>query len=265
MNLGNPLTGAVDIPITEAEMPGLVWVHARTGQNTAISGDYSAPDDDKQTATRALLKPNTISDELKLYGTPVYVKQRGGLLEVTDLGGAAAVEYLFGVKARPQRSIDLSQFDYGLIRPTNPASPKLDISPFKPTLDSVAYDVPALQTSDLVAAYAGSLSTGQARAVMIELDPVAPAIYYTAGTAFTNTTHKLAFSTYYPKTVTRGRFLLGWVKLYYEMVSISINDIYHAQEIYSKDKASPELVLNVAVVAGGDVVTSGGQIVKVAL
>lgn len=263
MDLGNPFTGKVEIRLEDgAEMPGLVWVHNRTAQNLAISGDYQTGTDDKTTVTRALLKPNTISDDYKVYGTPVYVKEVNGVLEITDLGGMAAVEYLYGLKARPQRSIDVSQFDYGLLRPTSPPGAKIMSSPFRPTLDSVVYDIPALLSINLIEGYATGLSVGQARAIMIEVEPTAPEFKYTAGSIFTDTTHVRAFPGFYPKNITRGRFLLGYVKLYFEIVSININDIYPAQEVYSKETIAGVAVLDTIVTQFGEIVTAFGKVVR---
>lgn len=260
MDLGNPLTHEVDIDLAHAEHPGLVWVHARRGNNLVISGQPELSDDDKETATRALILPNKIPDDMRIYGTPVYVASHEGLLTVFDLGGMAAVEYLYGLKNHPQRSIDISQFDYGLIRPTAPPGATILTSPFKPTLDGVAYDVPALQSIDLITEYGFIATDGEAKAVKIEVDPVTATQHYEVSSLFTDTTHKLAFSNY-PQTVTPGRFLMGWVKLYKDMSRITVNDIYAAQEIYSKDSISGYTILDSVITCAGAVVTSGGGLV----
>ena len=264
MDLGNPFTGAVEISLEDgAEMPGLVWVHARTSQTMVLSDQPQLDTGDKVSPSRALLKPNKIPDDLKVYGVAVYVVEQNGVLEVVDLGGLAAVEYLFGLKARPQRSIDISQLDYGLLRPTLPNSGRVLTSPFRPTLNATAYDVPALMSIDLIDTYAGTLTDGYARAVMVECDPTDATLHYTASSPFLNTTHVRAFPLYYPKTVNRGRFLMGYVKLYFDIVGINITDIYASQEIYSKDTLAGEAVLDAIVVAAGGVVTSQGGVVRV--
>lgn len=260
MNLGNPLTGEVEIALTDAESPNLVWVHARTGNQQILSGNPALADDDKQTATRALLLPNKIPPDLLIYGTPVYVKTVDRVLQVIDLGGVYAAEYLYNLKNRPQRSVDISQLDYALIRPTSPPSPKILMSPFRPTLNSTAYNVPALLSVDLIDAYYGALQIGRARAIKIEVDPAAATLHYEQGSAFTDTSHALAFATYYPKTVTPGRYLLGWVKLYYQITAITVTDIYPAQEIFSKDSISGFTALAAIITAGGEVVISDGQV-----
>lgn len=261
-DLGDPFTGEIEIRLEDAEMPGLVWIHAHSADNTTISGqpDLSSPED-KQTASRALLPANTIPDDLQLYGLPVLVSEVGGILTVTGLSPVEAAQYLYGLKGRPQRSIDISQLDYGLLRPTAPVSPKVLMSPFRPALDGLVYDVPALASIDLVAAYEGALSIGQAKAIKVEVDPATATLHYSGGAAFTNTTHKLAFAAYYPKTVTTGRYLLGWVKVYEGMQVVGVNDIYPAQEIYSKATVSGYAALRAAVVCIGEVVTANGEIV----
>lgn len=260
MDLGDPLTGAVDIQLAEAEHPGLVWVHAHRGNNLVISNNQLTDDEDKQGRSRAMILPNKIPDDMRVYGTPVYVVEKGGILSVVDLGGLAAVEYLYGLKNHPQRSIDISQIDYGLIRPTAPPSGRVVVSPFRPTLDGIAYDVPGLQAIDLIETYAGVLNAGQARAVKIEVNPATRVINYEAGSAFTDTTHALAFATYYPKTVAVNRFLLGWVKITESMTAVNITDIYAAQEIYSKETSAG--IGQVVMCAGGIVVSNGLIVVK---
>ncbi len=263
-DLGDPFTGEVEIRLEDAEMPGLVWIHAHAADNTTLSGqpEVTSPED-KQTATRALLPANKIPNDLQVYGLPVLVKEVGGILIIDGLSPVEAAQYLYGLKNHPQRSVDISQLDYGLLRPTTPISPKVLMSPFRPALDGTVYDVPALASIDLVAAYEGALSIGQAKAIKVEVSPTSPALYYTAGDAFTDTTHKLAFADYYPKTVTTGRYLLGWIKIYEGMTVITVNDIYPAQEIYSKATVSGYAALRAAVVAIGEVVTANGEIVYI--
>lgn len=260
MDLGDPITGDVDIELSRAEHPGLVWVHARRGENQTISGQPGLSDEDKETATRALITPNKIPDDLRIYGAPVYVVQRAGVLTVFDLGGMAAVEYFANFKNHNQRSVDISQFDYGLIRPTAPPGKTVIISPFRATLDGIAYDIPPLQTGDLIDAYGFVATQGEARAVKIEVDPKTNTLYYQGTSPFTDNTHPLAFPNY-PHTITAGRFLLGWVKMVKDMTRITVNDIYPAQEIYSKDSISGYEVLNSVVTVAGLPVISDGKLV----
>jgi hypothetical protein len=259
MHLGNPINGEVDIDLANAEHPGLVWVHPHRGNNQIISNNPELADDDKVSGVRALIMPNLIPDDMRIYGTPVYTVSRKGILNVIDLGGMAAVEYLYGLKNHPQRSIDISQFDYGLIRPTAPPGRTIITSPFRPTLDGQAYDVPALQSTDLITDY-GFLADGKARAIKIEIDPKTNLIYLEAGAVFTDTTHQLGFSNY-PRGVTAGRYLMGWVKMYKDISRITVNDIYSAQEIYSKDTISGFAVLGSIVTQFGEVVTAEGKVV----
>lgn len=267
-DLGNPFTGKVQIELAQAEMPGLVWIHNHVTTNTVVSGQPELVTDDAniedaQSPTRALLLGDKIPDDLLIYGVPVFVKEQAGVLTVTGLGGVMAAEYLYGLKNHPQRSIDVSQFDYGLIKPTAPPSGKVLLSSFRPALDGFVYDVPTLVTIDLIDTYgAFVLPQGIAKAVKIEVDPATNILYYTVGSTFLDTTHKLAFEGgYYPKTITAGHYLYGWVKLYGRMTVIGVNDLYPAQELFSKASISGFAALATMVTCAGDVVTSNGQVV----
>ncbi len=261
--LGNPLNGLVTIPLDQSESAGMVWIHGTAGDNAAISGQESAREnDDKQFIGRALMNPDKVPDGVAIYGTPVYVKQVRGGYEVDGLAGVQAAEYLYGLKDRLQRSVDVSQIDMGLTRPTSPPSSKVIVTQFPCVLNNVAYFVPALLSSDLIAAYA-PVTAGQAVAVKIEVDPATETLHYEAGAAFTNMTHKQAFNTYYPKDIDPARLLSGWVKIYSGMTIIQIEDILHAQSLITGgggvDMAT--IAASVLVDRAGDIVTADGEIV----
>lgn len=234
MNLGHPQTGEVEIDISESESPFMVWVHGVSGVITAIDGDVTDDEEDKSTWTRALCKPDAVQSGLLIYGAPVKVQRTRNGLKVAGLDDTRAAEFFYGLKERLQRSVDLSQMDTGLIRPTQPATARVLVTAYRCVLNDTAYSVPTLQSPDLIAAYEPGLSAGQAKAIMIESDPATATLYLTASAAFNDTTHELAFAANYPVTVAAGRFLHGWVKIYEGMEIITIPDIFAGQEFYGK-------------------------------
>ncbi len=235
MYLGDPSNpdGDIVIALDTADHPGLVWVHGATGSRAEIDGEPA--DEDRQFVTAALLPPNRLPDEAIQFGTPVRVRRRGGSFEIVDLNGLEAVEFLLGLKKRPQRSVDISQVDLALIRPTAPASMRIVVSGFPCVVSNVAYLVPTLESDELTT-YRPSF-VGKAKAVMVEVDPLTNTLVLTPGAEFTNTTHAQAFASY-PQQVSQGRILAGWVKVYEGMDHIVIADILHAQELLNKGGGS---------------------------
>jgi hypothetical protein len=232
MRLGNPITGAVSIPIEEIGVPGMVWVHGIAGQNLAPSGEESLSDDDKTSATAALLKPNKISPGMLVYGAPVLVELSKGMYSVTDLDGVAAVEFFHDFRELEQRSTDISQFDTLLTRPTKIPSLSVEISEAFVTLADVAYHIPNIKV-DLTSYVPTSVFLPDAIAVRLDVDPVTSLVTVVAGTPFDNGAHMDNFASY-DKDITPGCFMSSWVKLVRDMTVILIDDILHAQEVYSK-------------------------------
>lgn len=269
--LGNPQKPANDnifVPLSESDHPGMVWVHGISGEIGEISGNVG--EGDQQFVMQAVLTPEKIRDGLMVFGTPLYIRRQNGRYHVIGLGGEMANEYLYGLRDRTQRSIDISQFDAGLIRPTAPPTGRVLVTTFPAVVNGTAYRVPTLQSSDLIATYEPGLSDGQAKAILIECDAATNTLYYTASSAFTNATHDAAFTANYPKTITDNRFLVGWVKIHEGMTSIQIADILHGQEVFGKGggvtltqvRTEIEGYLSRIVVDGrGNVVTADGEVV----
>ena len=229
--LGNPQTREVEAELTEH--PGMVWIHGISGQVQELNDG-----DDKQLVVRALLGRDKIPDGLAVYGLPVKAKKVNGIYEIQGLDGLRAAEFLFGLLDRLQRSVDISQLDYMLARPTKPPSGKIEVSASNPVFSDTAYRLPSKLSSDLIAAYEPALAVGEAVAVKVELDPVTNTLYYEAGAEFVNTSHELAFNLYYPAAIDPTRFLVCWVKIYESMLVIDIADILHGQEFINKGGGS---------------------------
>lgn len=259
MRLGNPLTGEVKVSLDDADTPGRVYVHGIGGENLS---DVETDDENKQTVSQATIPPALISDDYLIYGTPVEVTRKNGLLHIQQLESIGANEYLYNVKLRPQRSIDISQIDYGLIRPTAPSSLRVLVTGARYVLNGVAYDVPTLQSASM-AGYRPS-TRGMAVAVKIEIDPTTAALYYEAGSEFQDTlSHAAAFGDY-PTTISEDRFLCGWIKVKASQTNIQISDIYHAPELLNKTSSSDGILASIRLQEqGSDIATpdSGFRVV----
>lgn len=238
--LGHPGRRAVSDPINavmgqDTDVPGMVWVHPLT---VRIPGQA---EDTSESPPRQALNEGRgkIRDEDLIYGLPVYVRKDGKIDVLDGPADYLAAEYLYKVKVRPQRSIDLGQFEYFLLKPTQPASRTLMFTGGYAVLDTQIYQIVPRLTSDLITV-AGSLSAGEAIAVQVSLDVETDTLYYTLGTAFTFNaatglpSHATAWATYYPNTLVGRRFLLGWARIYSGMTQISQADVVPAQELVGK-------------------------------
>lgn len=220
--LGNPITSEVKIAPGQRQRPGEVWVHR--------------PGNDPQNAIRVLnIGPGRLPDEKLLYGAFVLVKTQNGLPMITGEAPENSY-YTDGAPAAPQRSISAQQLDFGLMKPTDPASMKCLVSGWQYQLNGTIYRVPSLLTADFTA---NVPSAGLARAVLVELDPVTNTFTNTVGSTFSNTLgHTDAFATYYPKTVNNSRFAVGYVRLQNGQTTIVQDDILPAQELLNKSGSS---------------------------
>lgn len=240
--LGHPGRRADPDPINaivgrDTDVPGSVWIHPLT---TRIPGQD--PETSEEPPRMALNEgKGKIRDDDLLYGLPVYVRKDGRYDTIDGPAGYLAAEFLYKVKVRPQRSIDISQFDYMLLRPTNPATGSLIFTGGYPILNNDIYQLLPRLTIDLVATYGGgALGTGKAKAVQVSVDAATGTLYYTAGAAFDfnpNTglpEHATTWTTYYPQILVEQRFLLGWVRIHKTMTTINQTDILPAQELVSK-------------------------------
>jgi hypothetical protein len=263
MRLGHPLTGEVKASIEDVDGPGMVYLH-QVGGDALGRGETDLDEEDKGSVSAAYLPPGAIPDDYLIYGTQVKVKRINGVLNIVGFDALPASEYLHNIRLGPQRSIVIGQIDYGLLKPTSPLSLYLTISAARYQLNNTVYDVPALQTASM-SSYK-PVPTNVAVAVMIELDPVALTLHYTASATFDATlSHSAAFG-FYPKIVAENRFVLGWVKLIYSTTRISTEEIYHGHELLNKNTGlSMAVIASKIVVDGGtgDVVTSDGEIVYI--
>lgn len=260
--LGDPISKLVEVPLDQADHAGTYYIHGISAENLAITGEESQTTDDKQFITTASMTPNKISPGLLLYGTPVYIKRSGSDWVIVDLAGVAASEYLYGVKERLQRSVDVSQIDYGLIRPSNPQSFRVIVSGARYYLNGIAYDVPTLTSSDFQSEVPGSI--GQAKACRLLLNPITEVLSYQWSSQFANNVqHSICFPNY-PNTAETSLFSCGWVKVYNGMVSIGIDDIYAGQEYLNKQEQLPpepsQLFPKILVIAGEVVTDDDGEV-----
>lgn len=230
MVLGHPETG--EVWVASPEHAGQVWVHRASEAYPTIETNPIRTDD-QTGVTTALLKPNTIDRRYVIFGTAVKCVMVDGFYTVIDLDGIAAAEYLFGLNNRPQSSVDISQLDYGLLRPTTPASWRVMVTAAKYTVGGAIYSVPTLQTDNLQA-YINNLLPGQARAVQVLVDAQTPALEVVVSDVFANSTiHDNVFINY-PNVVGSNRYSAGWVKVYAGQTAITLDDLLPAPEILSK-------------------------------
>lgn len=259
--LGNPLTREVEIPLSQSDNAGMVYVHGISNRNIT---DYASglDNEDKVSVGRAVLTPDKIPPGQLVYGTPVRLKKHGSVYEVVGLDGIIAAEYLFGFKDRVQRVVKLDQIDYGILRPTNPPSMRVILTGAIYQLENVAYPLGGMLTNDLTSSVPGG---DLAIAVKITLDPTTGVLTYTNSASFTNALNHYDVIANYSKTVPSDEFLVGWIKLHGGMTRIDIEDILNAPEFLNKRSVDPEAlkssIIGSIVVADSDVVVSNGEVV----
>lgn len=237
--LGNPALGVGSEPTIsedERDYPGQVWVHTPAGSYPEPDTETSDRDDSPAGIFTAFLPRGVLSPGDVRYGTEVRLKVVDGILEIIGEGGIPARQFNDGVPEFRIHGIERHQFDWGLIRPTDPPSGRVVLSGSVVTIDGTAYNVPALVTANLIDTYAGTLEPGQALAVLITVDPTGPTVVYDAGDAFTDTSrdaasgvsdHSAVFADY-PTTIPNDEGIWGWVKLYYGIQQIVSEDILPA-------------------------------------
>lgn len=168
-----------------------------------------------------------------------------------------------GVPLRPQSPIDLSQLDYGLLRPTNPPSLRAIITDALRTLEQTVYRTPTLVTKDFTA----DLPVANAIAVQITLDPTTNTLTYTLSSGFSASLPLVeAFQDFLPKTVSSSAFLIGYVKLYAGQTAITRDDLLPATEIIAKAGGAGGDPFATAIYAPGlgYLVTTDGELVTTA-
>jgi len=244
----------------DTDTPGMVWVHP---MSVRIPGQ---PAGTSEESPRLVLNEGKgkIRDDDLIYGLPVHVRKEARSDVIDGTAPYPAAEYLHGVKVRPQRSIDLSQFDYMLLHPTNPASGGVIFTGGYPVFDNTVYQLLPRLIGNLVSTFVPGLDDGEAVAVMIEIDPVLNSFAFTNGDVFNHSPatglpeHSGAFATYYPQEVDTGRYLLGWVRFYAGMSTIVQQDIFPAQEVVSKSRVDFD---SIVTSEGHVVVDNDGNVV----
>lgn len=141
-----------------------------------------------------------------------------------------------GVPLRPQAPISISQFDYGLMRPTAPPSMTVVVTSALRNLNGTAHLTGNLPTKS----FAGDVPVADAVAVMVELDPTDGSFTYTTSGSFgTDLSLAAAFTAHLPASIGSSRFLCGYVKLYAGQETITREDILPAPEVISKTGSDP--------------------------
>lgn len=215
----------------DTDTAGMIWVHP-----------IGKPIDDNETGVDAgipflVLNDGGIDDSQSAFGTPVKIKRRGGQKVIDGLAGDIGTEYYHNVKVRNQRSVDISQFDYGLIKPTSPPSEFLFWSGGVFVFDGVAYTALSRKTSAIISP---EPIANKAIYVLIEYNPVTDTLIYTRGSAFDfdsasmTPQHNQAIANK-PNSIDATRFLIGWVRVYNGMTTILIGDILPRIEMLNKD------------------------------
>lgn len=231
--------GTITVPVENPEVPGMVYVR-RQGDNVG-------------SAVHALWKGEPIDANAF-----VEVKPYKGFLRIVDIAPENANRRA-GIPLRPQAPISLSQFDYGLLRPTNPPSLECVISEALYEVGGDLNRVGNMLTKDFTADLPGSDAIG----ILIELDPATATLYYTSSTGFDASLSLLeAFDDYLPVAITEGRYSVGYVKLYTGQTGIRREDILPAQQVFAKGGSGgttfdPDTI----VTFEGQVVTHNGNVV----
>lgn len=210
--------GTVTVQVENPEKRGMVWVR-NLGQG---AGD-AIPAINTSLPTERLI-PNSF----------VKCKPEGGYLTIIGESVENA-DYAGDVVTRPQSWTSLSQFDHGLLRPTDPPSMICLVTAAIRNLDGTLYYADTLPTKDFTADIPGSDAVG----VLVEFDPVLETFTYTTSSSFGLDLDLVdAFDTYLTKTANDSRFVCGWVRLYQGQDTVRKSDILTGQEVLFKTTAS---------------------------
>ena len=240
VRLGDPTTGRVPAVVGEdIDSPGLVFVFTQDAEGTIASIEVARNEG-----------VGRLSDDELRFGAYVRVKRTTEGLEIYGTAGRAASEFNYQAPAPPQRAITLTHFDVMLLRPADEPSMRCLITAFPVTVSGQHYIAPTLESMDFSSLLPEN--PGMARAVLIEIDRAAipgvlagssapaDAITYSAGDeyAFNRTTgvpgHGRALRDGdYPQQASDGHLLVGWVRLYFNQVQITQDDLLPAQGIFA--------------------------------
>ena len=222
MRLGNPALAVtvnrIDVPATETNGVGMVWVHDITGEGGATMAENTGA--------------SPLQTKDKIFGRYVLVKRTRDRLQLVGFAREDA-EYMYGVNLAEQVPVSIALFSWGLLQPTEPRSMKAFLTQ---AIYGGQYLVRPQETQDFTASIPAT--AGEAIAVLVEVDPTDGVLYYTNGSAFDATlTHENAFASY-PKSATAGRYTAGWLRLENGMTAIlEGKHVYPAQELLSKGGA----------------------------
>lgn len=206
VRLGNPtLAETVDrINVTDVDQPGMVWIHGVQGEPSGVAMALNAG-------------PGKLAERDKVYGDYVLVRKRtDGSYVVAGRGYEDHAEYMAGVVLPDVVSVQLDQFNFGLLQPTEPRSMLALISAGLWRDGSTIYAVADQFTKD----FTSDIPTtgGSALAVLVEIEPSSGTLSYTNGSEFDAALrHEIAFDAYYPQPT---GILVGWVKLVAGMSAI---------------------------------------------
>lgn len=224
--LGNPTLSAsqnrIDVPLSIVDTPGMVYIYGIEG--------------DPQSFSMALNSGiGQLQERDKIFGAFIRVRKEGRQWVLAGTDPRAQGEYMYGVDPRVQSPIVISQFDFGLLQPTAPASMKCIVSGGIYYINGIPYMVQAQETHDFTSDIPGT--GGQAKAVLVTLDPTTGALDYTVGSAFDMTLSHFSAFTLYPANPDDddGVFTIGWVKLINGMTAITgSTHVLPAQELLNK-------------------------------
>lgn len=219
MRLGNPTLSTADkinVPLTETDRPGMVYIHDPVDQNSVGMA----------------LNSGMLPRAELIYGNYVLVKtDEQGLDIIAALAPRERGEYMYGVPARDPVTVLINQLDYGLLQPTAPlASMDCVVSAAIWSEGGALYYVAAQLTArNFTADIPGT--TGLAKAILVEITPSTGVLTYTAGSTFDATlTHEQAFNAYYPQPSGGAKRPVGYVRVAYGMTAIqSPANIFPAQ------------------------------------
>lgn len=234
--LGHPVPESVTDPIRVPESiigrPGYVY----------IRGIAAADDGDLQGVSIALNEGlGKLRREDMIYGAFIMVRKgRDGGWIVAGTDAESNAQYVDKLVVHPQSSTVLSQFDNGLLQPTQPPTMMAGIGYGTYRYMGYLCKVVSQLTKNFSADIPGS--PGQALAVAVEVNPVDNTLFYTNGSVFSSAlTDQEAFDGGYLPQPSKA-LMAGWIKLVNGMTAIKhIANIIPAHEVISVNRMPKEL------------------------
>lgn len=229
--LGDPESYAIEVPLEDAGIPGLVYLHGY-GPSYALNNSEDADRADDQQGKFTALLPAHLNIPL-VYDTPVLTARQGGRLVVVGTMPREAREFLYGVPQQVSApAVERYQLQYQLLRPTDTPSMSVVLSGAVVRVGDTLTLVSDRVTLDLSSHLAG-LTAGQARALLLAIDTSDMSIVVHAGDPFTDNRDPVsgvsdhgALFAHYPVTLaSETERAWGWAKLYHGMSAIGVNDL----------------------------------------